>query len=265
MGEKKYNKYTIFTDRFPYIIFVIIIVLAIVFIVQIKERYPLSFFSNTSTTTQSETSVSYSIFVASPSEGEVFDFVNKNESVPIEIKSKEIEDLNYKLNLVINDKETIKTFSSPPYKYNWHPLDSGEYSIVANLVDNNNNTISSSNKIKFVVNLQEETTTVTEAISTTITSVTEETTAGVAPTINLEIFEGPIYSADNGICYYRVKATVTGDPAPVIYFSKDDSGGAWGKNKVQVNLTNGENYNLVVTAVNSVGTVTNNIALTWSQ
>ena len=114
-------------------------------------------------------------------------------------------------------------------------------------------------------NSTEETTTVTEAISTTITSVTEETTAGVAPTINLEIFEGPIYSADNGICYYRVKATVTGDPAPVIYFSKDDSGGAWGKNKVQVNLKNGENYNLVVTAVNSVGTVTNNIALTWSQ
>ena len=266
MRKKNYNKYTIFTDRFPYIIFAIIIVLAIIFIVQLKARYPLSFFSNASTTTQSAASVSYSILVASPANGEVFNFVNKNESVPIEIKSKEIESLNYKLNLVINDKDTIETFSSPPYKYNWHPPESGEYTIAANLMDNSNKTISSSNKVKFVVNLkEEETTTATEAISTTISSVTEETTAGVVPTINLEIFEGPIYSAGNGICYYRVKATVTGDPAPVIYFSKDDSGGAWGKNKVQVNLKNGESYDLVVTAVNSVGTATKHINLTWSQ
>src|SRR5665811_1712441 len=154
MRKKNYNKYTIFTDRFPYIILAIIIVLAIVFIVQLKARYPLSFFSNTSTTTQSETRVSYSILVASPSEGEVFNFSNKNNYVPIEIKSKEIEDLNYKLNLVINDKETIKTFSSPPYKYNWHPPKSGEYTIAANLIDNSNKTISSSNKVKFVVNLK---------------------------------------------------------------------------------------------------------------
>ncbi|HEY5525512.1 MAG TPA: hypothetical protein VIK26_09305, partial [Clostridium sp.] len=98
-----------------------------------------------------------------------------------------------------------------------------------------------------------------------ISSVTEETTAGVVPTINLEIFAGPTYTAGDGICYYRVKATVTGDPAPVVYFSKDDGGGAWGKNKAQVNLKSGESYDLVVTAVNSVGTVTNHIVLTWSQ
>ena len=38
-----------------------------------------------------------------------------------------------------------------------------------------------------------------------------------------------------------------------------------GKNKAQINLKNGESYNLVVTAVNSAGSVTKHIELTWSQ
>ncbi|MHB8278563.1 MAG: hypothetical protein ACYDIA_13035 [Candidatus Humimicrobiaceae bacterium] len=266
MRKKNYNKYTSFADRFPYIIVALILIFAIIFVFQFKAKYPLPFFSGTSAATQDTASASYSILVASPNNEEVFDFVNKNQYVRIEIKSKEIEGLNYKLNLVINDKDTIKTFSSSPYMYDWQPLEPGEYTIVANLVDNSNKTISSSNKVKFVVKLKyEEETTATEAISTTITSATEETTASVAPTINLEIFEGPIYSAGDDICYYRVKATVTGNPAPDVYFSKDDSSGAWGKNKAQVNLKNGERYDLVVTAVNSVGTVTKHIDLIWSQ
>jgi len=72
----------------------------------------LPFFSSPPAVTQDTTSASYSILVASPNNAEVFDFVNKNESVPIEIKSKDIEGLDYKLNLVINDRDTIKTFSS---------------------------------------------------------------------------------------------------------------------------------------------------------
>jgi len=67
------------------------------------------------------------------------------------------------------------------------------------------------------------------------------------------------------MCYYRVEAIVTGDPYPIIKFSKDDSNGTWGKNKAQVNLKNGESYDLIVTAVNSVGAVTKHIVLTWSQ
>ena len=265
--KKNYKKYTIFTDRFPFIIVAIVIVFAIIFVFQFKAKYPMQFFSGSSTTTQDPASAAYSILVTSPAHEEVFDFENKNSYVPIEIKFKEIEGINYKLNLVINDKETIKTFSSTPYKYDWHPPGSGEYTTVANLVDSDNKIISSSNKGKFEVKLknEEETTNSTEANSETIALTTEETTAGVAPTINLEIFEGPTYSAGGDICYYRVKATVTGDPAPVVYFSKDDSGGAWGKNKAQVNLKNGESYDLVVTAVNSVGTVINHIVLTWGQ
>ena len=265
MRKKNYNKYTSFTDRFPFIIVALILVFAIVFVFQFKAKYPLPFFSGTIAATQDTASASYSILVASPNDEEVFDFVNKNESVPIEIKSKEIEGLNYKLNLVINDKDTIKTFSSPPYRYNWHPAESGEYTIVANLVDNNNKIILSSNKIKFVVKFKYEVeTTADEAMSTTITSATEETAASGAPTINLEIFEGPTYSAGDDICYYRVKATVTGDPAPTVSFSKDDSGGVWGPLKTQVNLTrNTPNYTLTAMATNSAGQAMNSITLNW--
>ena len=112
MRKKNYNKYTSFIDRFPFIIVAIILVFAIIFVFQFKAKYPLPFFSSTSAATQDTTSASYSILVASPNNEEIFNFVNKNESVPIEIKSKEIEGLGYKLNLVINDRDTIKTFSS---------------------------------------------------------------------------------------------------------------------------------------------------------
>lgn len=157
MNKKNYNKYTSIADRFPFIILAIILVCAIIFTFQFRARYPFKFFSGTAATQQDSANTTYSILVTSPTSDQAFDFINKNESVPIEIKSKEIEGLNYKLKLVINDKDTIKTFSSPPYTYNWNPPKSGEYTIVANLVDNNNKVISSSNKIKFTVNFSEET------------------------------------------------------------------------------------------------------------
>ena len=263
MRKKNYNKYTSFIDRFPFIIVALMLVFAIIFIFQFKAKYPLPFFSSTSTATQDMASASYSILVASPNNEEVFDFVNKNEYVPIEIKSKAIEGINYKLNLVINDKDTIKTFSSPPYMYNWHPAESGEYTIVANLVDSSSKTISSSNKVNFFVKYAVETT-ATEAMSPTISSDTGETAASGAPTINLEIFEGPTYSAGDDICYYRVRAIVTGDPAPTVSFSKDDSGGVWGPLKTQINLKrNSPNYTLTAKATNSAGQAMNSITLSW--
>ncbi|MHB8280623.1 MAG: hypothetical protein ACYDIA_23715 [Candidatus Humimicrobiaceae bacterium] len=104
------------------------------------------------------------------------------------------------------------------------------------------------------------TTTVIETIETTTTDISKN-----LPTLKIIVYEGPVIVQDSDICYYRIEAIVTGNPAPIIKFSKDDSGGAWGKNKAQVNLKNGESYDLVVTAVNSVGTVTKHIVLTWSQ
>jgi len=90
----------------------------------------------------------------------------------------------------------------------------------------------------------------------------EEEVAGVAPTIALEIYEGP--TPADGLCYYRVKATVTGTPAPTVTWSKDDSHGAWGTKKAQVNLSSpSETYTLTATATNSVGSATDSITLRW--
>ncbi|MCJ7471575.1 MAG: hypothetical protein MUP02_02035, partial [Actinobacteria bacterium] len=84
-----------------------------------------------------------------------------------------------------------------------------------------------------------------------------------APTINLKIVAGPTYSEADGVCYYRVKAVVTGDPDSNITFSKDSSGGAWGSKTVQINLRDGGSYTLSATATNSEGSATDSIHLSW--
>ncbi len=85
-----------------------------------------------------------------------------------------------------------------------------------------------------------------------------------APTITLEVYDGPTYSSGDNVCYYRVKATVTGDPTPSVVFSRDDSGGAWGSKKTQVNLGDpSETYTLTATATNLEGTATDSIILSW--
>ena len=98
----------------------------------------------------------------------------------------------------------------------------------------------------------------------TIETTTEDISKNL-PTLKLTVYEGPVITQDSDMCYFRVKAAVTGNPAPFIKFSRDDSSGVWGKNIAHVNLKNGESYILVVTAVNSVGSVTKHIDLTWSQ
>jgi len=91
------------------------------------------------------------------------------------------------------------------------------------------------------------------------TSEQEEKTA---PTIELEIYQNA--TATDGICYYRVQANVTGNPAPEVDWNKDDSGGAWGERKAQVNLNKpSETFTLVATATNSEGTDEASIELSW--
>jgi hypothetical protein len=101
--------------------------------------------------------------------------------------------------------------------------------------------------------------------SSSESSTASESTAdeSIAPTIILEVYEGPTYSAGDDICYYRVKATVTGSPAPTVKFSKDDSYGAWGAKKVQVNIHRGQPYTLTATAKNSAGESSATINLAW--
>jgi len=82
------------------------------------------------------------------------------------------------------------------------------------------------------------------------------------PTISLEIYQDatPI----DGICYYRVQANVTGNPAPEINWNRDDSGGAWGEMKAQVNLYEAsETFTIVATATNSEGSDEASIDLSW--
>ena len=84
------------------------------------------------------------------------------------------------------------------------------------------------------------------------------------PTIRLKIYDGPLYSASDDTCYYKVKAVVTGRPAPTIKFSKDDSEGLLGSGMAQINLKrNMKTYTLTATAANSQGTVMDSITLNW--
>ena len=103
----------------------------------------------------------------------------------------------------------------------------------------------------------EETTDWGEAVTTESSDEAKE-----APTISLAIYESPIIKEN--ICYYRVEATVTGSPNPAVSFSKDDGGGAWGSNKVQINLNYpGDTYTLEATATNSEGSAKDSITLSW--
>ena len=84
------------------------------------------------------------------------------------------------------------------------------------------------------------------------------------PTIELEVYEGPLYSSADDICYWRVKAKVKGVPTPTVEFNRDDSGGAWGSKKAQVNLHDpSETFTLTATAKNPKGTATDSIDLSW--
>ncbi|MDD5600690.1 MAG: sugar-binding protein, partial [Actinomycetota bacterium] len=89
-----------------------------------------------------------------PASGQSFNFTNENETVPIEIKAKEAESSDYTINVFVNE-DKIKSFTSPPYKYNWNPGSSGEYKIIARLVDGNN-VIAESNTISFTVQYESE-------------------------------------------------------------------------------------------------------------
>ena len=107
-----------------------------------------------------------------------------------------------------------------------------------------------------------------ESIITTESTTTENSQQAKEevlekPSVKLSIIKGPEYAQDGVICYYRVKAEVTGNPAPQIIFSKDDSNGTWGSNIAQINLTQNEAYNLVCDVKNSEGSSASSITLNW--
>jgi len=83
------------------------------------------------------------------------------------------------------------------------------------------------------------------------------------PELSIFIYEGPIYSAADDVCYYRIASELYGNPYPELTWSKDDSGSAFGYDKVQINLKRGETYTLTATATNTEGTITRTIDLEW--
>ncbi|MES0342096.1 MAG: hypothetical protein ABUK08_07265, partial [Candidatus Humimicrobiaceae bacterium] len=85
------------------------------------------------------------------------------------------------------------------------------------------------------------------------------------PTISIRIYEGPLYSKSDDICYYRIIADVSGEPFPEVIFSKDDSLGSLGPDKVQINIhRDSTSYTLSATAKNSEGTASDSITLMWN-
>jgi len=90
----------------------------------------------------------------------------------------------------------------------------------------------------------------------------EEEEEKTAPTIKLEIYQNA--TLEGSVCYWRIRAVVTGDPTPEIEWNKDDSLGSLGDKIAQVNLNDpSETFTLIATVTNSEGTATDSIDLSW--
>jgi len=92
------------------------------------------------------------------------------------------------------------------------------------------------------------------AIITTISLIGISAQCGVpseAPTIELEIYDGPDYSESDNMCYYRIEATVTGIPDPEVEFSTDDNVSLLSSERVEVGVDKDDSYTLTATATNS--------------
>jgi len=154
MNKKVPKRSKFILDKFPYILFALILIISIIIFFSVRSCLPLPFFSGVTYETEEESE--YTLYIASPINDKVFDFINQNETVPIEIKAKEAENTNYTIKVFANDEE-IKTFSSPPYEFNWNPGSSGNYEMTAQLLDENDTVIANSNTVNFSVEYEMET------------------------------------------------------------------------------------------------------------
>lgn len=151
--KKNYKRRVFILDKVPYILFGAILIIAIIIFLPVRSCMPLNFFSGVQEETEKESE--YSLFIASPTNDKVFNFINQNETVPVEIKAKEVESTNYTIKVLVNDSE-IKSFTSPPYEYNWNPGSSGQYEMIAQLIDDGGNIITNSNTVSFTVQYEIE-------------------------------------------------------------------------------------------------------------
>lgn len=152
--RKDNRKYINIADRFPYILVIFIVGFSLIFFFAVRRNLPLNFFSGETAAAVEETS-DYAVFITSPVNNKIYNFINLKETVPIEIKSKQAATAGLKI-MVLVDEEEIKLFNSPPFEYNWNPLVSGEYDIIARILDDGNNVLSESNKATIVVEYEME-------------------------------------------------------------------------------------------------------------
>jgi len=143
------RKYLNILDRFPFILIIVIVGLSLVFFFAVRRNLPLDFFSG-STVVETQEESDYSVFITSPTDNKIFNFINLKETVPLEIKSKQAEEEGLRIKVLVNGQE-IKVFNSPPFEYNWNPSNSGEYDITAQIIDDNERVLSESNMVKIVV------------------------------------------------------------------------------------------------------------------
>ncbi|MDZ7838242.1 MAG: hypothetical protein U5N58_09970 [Actinomycetota bacterium] len=142
--KNKYKKLVPFLDRFPFIIFVLVAGIAIIIFLVVNNSLNLSLFNAQLPAEEEEQR--YDVYVSTPNDGEVYDFINQNETVPIEIKARQIENQNFEVNVLVND-QIIKTFASPPYEFNWNPQQDGEYQLLIQVVDEQGQTVAVSSQI----------------------------------------------------------------------------------------------------------------------
>ncbi len=85
-----------------------------------------------------------------------------------------------------------------------------------------------------------------------------------APTLKLEISDGPVFSEEDQVCYYEIEAIVKGSPEPDIEFILDDNVSLLAADKAKVALNDSnDTYVLEANATNSEGTTTASINLSW--
>jgi len=169
--------------------------------------------------------------------------------------SKSVTDNNTITNPESDNNQNFSNSDNANNKSNTDDSNSANSVKKNNADDNNSNNNNSSDNVN-----QENNGT---SLSKNILEIFKNTINIMPPKILIEVIEGPVVLEDNSVCYYRIKAKVSGKPAPQIYFSKDDSNGAWGKDISQVNLLPRENYQLTIKATNSSGQANASIDLSW--
>ena len=132
-------------------------------------------------------------------------------------------------------------------------------------IDDNPEDIQDNTEISGQEDPEEETTGTSDDKEMTEEEDGEEDEDNSMPTVSLKIYEGPLYSKSDDICYYRIIADASGEPFPEITFTKDDSLGSLGPGKVQINISRDSgSYTLSATVKNSEGTASDSITLMWN-